>query len=220
MVIREVLEGTLAPEVAAATLFTALESVDPDPSTRAEWAEFVRQPLREAVRLRSGDEIARDIAARILVILGGHDEPPAESGKKRRSQAPTSKFPTTDGPIRMLIVAASPKLARLLKGALGSRIAPMILNDPRRMGVFVDDFDPMLVLVDLTDPPRHVESLPKLSKPLHESVITAIWDEGSEWGKSLTEAYEREGRRWMWVDRREGVDPLIDLIRAAQASGK
>ena len=46
MVIREVLEGTLAPEVAAATLFTALEAVDPDPSTRSEWSEFVRTPLR------------------------------------------------------------------------------------------------------------------------------------------------------------------------------
>lgn len=218
MVIREVLEGTLAPEVAAVALFTALEAVDPDPHTRSEWAEFVRAPLREAVRNRCGDEMARDIAARILVILGGHDEPPEGQGKKRRSQAPTSKFPTTDGPIRMLIVAASPKLARLLKGALGSRVAPMILSDPRRMAVFVDDFDPMLVLVDLTNPPRHVESLPKLSKSLEDSVITAIWDEGSAEGKALTESYEREGRRWMWVDRREGVDPLIDLIRATQTA--
>lgn len=219
MVIREVLEGTLAPEVAAATLFTALEAVNPDPVTRPQWAGFVRDHLREAVKGRCGDEMARDIAARILVILGGHDEEPPQPGKKRRSQAPTSKFPTTDGPIRMLIVAASPKLARLLKGALGSRIAPMILNDPRRMAVFVDDFDPMLILIDLTDPPRHVESLPKLSKSLPDSVITAIWDEGSTAGKSLTEAYEREGRRWMWVDRREGADPLIDLIRATQTPG-
>lgn len=217
MVIREVLEGTLAPEVAAVALFTALEAVDPDPRTRSEWADFVRTPLREAVKNRCGDEMARDVAARILVILGGHDEPPTK-GKKRRSQAPTSKFPTTEGPIRMLLVAATPKLARLLKGALGSRVAPMILNDPRRMGVFVDDFDPMLVLVDLTDPPRHVESLPKLSKSLKDTVITAIWDEGSEAGKALTESYEREGRRWMWVDRREGVDPLIDLIRATQTA--
>ena len=104
------------------------------------------------MKARCGDEIARDVAARILVILGGHAEEQPAKGKKRRSQAPTSKFPTTEGPIRMLIVAASPKLARLLKGALGSRVAPMILNDPRRMAVFVDDFEPMLVLVDLTDP--------------------------------------------------------------------
>ncbi len=217
MVIREVLEGMLAPEVTAAVLFTALDSLPAEPSTADGWADFVRGPLRDVLRNRTGEEVAGDLIGRIGLILG--DPAPGVPGERseRRSQAPTGRYPTTKGPTRTLVVASGGRLARLLKVALGNQIVPMVLNDPRRLVAFVDDFAPMLLVVDVTDPARFLPSLPDLAEPLDPDVIAVIWDEGTETGQALTEGFEAAGRRWVWVNRHEGVDPIIDLVRASRA---
>lgn len=218
MVIREVLEGMLAPDVAAAVLFTALDSLPEEPSSRDGWAGFVGGPLRDALRDRAGEEVAGDLIGRIGLILGSNNAPvTTEERPQRRSQAPTGRYPTTKGPTRTLVVAAGGRLARLLKVALGNQIVPMVLNDPRRLAAFVDDFAPMLLIVDVTDPARFLPSLPELSSSLDPEVIAVIWDEGTETGKALTEGFEAAGRRWVWVNRHEGADPIIDLVRASRS---
>ncbi len=215
IVIREVLEGMLAPDIAAAVLFTALDRLPGEPSSPEGWVQFVTGPLREALRERTNEEVAGDLLGRIGQILGSAG--PVEERPQRPSQAPTGRYPTTKGPTRTLVVAAGSRLARLLKVALDNQIVPMVLNDPRRLSAFVHDFAPMLLLVDMTDPARFLPSLPELAKALDPEVIAVIWDEGTEAGKALTEGFQAVGRRWVWVNRHEGVEPLIDLVRASRS---
>ncbi|MEM9072300.1 MAG: hypothetical protein AAGE52_27580 [Myxococcota bacterium] len=214
-VIREVLEGMLAPKVAAAVLFSALDSMQEEPLDRNAWVGFVNGPLRDTLRSRAGEELANDLLGRIGMILGTQAEPAQRP--QRRSQAPTSRFRTTQGPARVLVVAASGRLARLLKASLGSQIVPMVLNDPRRLDAFIKDFEPTLLLADVTDPVRFLPSLPKLSKPLDSDVIAVIWDEETPTGEGLNEGFDAEGRRCVWVNRQEGIDPIVDLIRASKS---
>ncbi len=218
ILIREVLEGMVTPSVAAAVLFTALEIRGDEPSNRQQWLEFVGGPLRDALNARTGRDVAAGAVGRIAAILGGLGlAGSAAPAKQRNSQYPTGRFPTAEGPTRVVVIASSAVLARRLKSALGSLVVPMVLDKPRRLTRFIDDFDPHLVIVDLTDPASGLDAMPSASRALDDDVLVLVWDEGSAIGKGLAESIHNEGRRTVLVDRREGVDPIIDIVRASQS---
>ncbi|MBX3248448.1 MAG: hypothetical protein KF901_14810 [Myxococcales bacterium] len=211
VVVREVLEGMLSTEIAASVLFAALDSVEREPVGPAEWSGFAGGPLRDQLVLRVGEELADQVSQRVRGILGTPPPP-----RMRRSEAPTAPFPTGAGPTRVLVLATSGRLARRLKVALGPSIVPLGLSDLSRLETLASEFRPMLVLVDLTDPPDPLGTLVGRLARLDPAVITILFDEGTPLGKGMAGTLEEAGRRVTLVDRREDVGPLMDLVRAVR----
>ncbi|HJL04383.1 MAG TPA: hypothetical protein RMH85_25415 [Polyangiaceae bacterium LLY-WYZ-15_(1-7)] len=216
IVVREVLEGMLAPELAAAVLFEALEAAEADPSSASEWVALVETEVRKAVARRLSAGRADEVVDRVRSILGSirETERPA-----RTSQAPTHRFPTRSGPTRALIFAEGSGLARRLKTALGPKVVPLAFSDLSRLPTFAADFEPTLLVVDVADAPSaELEMLPAHAGPLSKDVLFVIWDRGgTPLGKALVTSFEETGRQATLADRTEGVDALLDLIRASQA---
>lgn len=213
IVIREVLEGSLAPDIAAAVLFSALDRTEGDPSG-AGWSSFVQHSLRTVLHERVGNEVGEDIVDRVLGILGRvsapiPSEPPTES--------PTGRFVISDGPTRALVIAANKRLARLLKGALGSRIVPAVAVDAPAIRRGATDFLPSLVILDLCNPIDAglgvvVHALDEIAP----DVLIVIWSPQAPIAEKLPGELRKVGRRTMVLPREHGVDPLLDLVRASQ----
>jgi hypothetical protein len=212
VVVREVLEGMLAPEVAASVLFAALDRAGDEPVGHSEWSRFAAGPLREALAARLGPDAADQVASQVRAILGTPPPP-----RPRRSDFPTAPFPTGSGPTRALVLAASGQLARRLKAALGPAVVPLVLGEVARIHTLALEFHPSLVILDLTDPPtERLAELPTFASRLDPGVLVLVFDEGTPLGKGMAKALEDTGRRTAIVDRREDVGPLVDLVRASQ----
>ena len=69
-VIRESLEGMLAPAVASKVIFEALEPFGGDLPSGEGLARFVENELQASLQARAGHEVARDITSRISSVLG------------------------------------------------------------------------------------------------------------------------------------------------------
>ena len=66
-VIRESLEGMLAPAVASKVIFEALEPFGGDLPSGEGLARFVENELQASLQARAGHEVARDITSRIIL---------------------------------------------------------------------------------------------------------------------------------------------------------
>lgn len=215
VVVREVLEGMLAPNVAQAVLFDSLDTLPTPPQTTAQWLEFAQGPLHQVVTHRVGAVEATEVSARLRTILGALAHMPRPG---RRSREKTGRIDRRAGPTRVLVMAASSRLARMLKAALGPTVITVSCTDLKTYIDVVTDLSPSIFLVDLTNaasvPHEVIKSA--LSK-LPKRTIVLIWDQGTPQGEALANTLTGAGHPVAWVDRREGVEPLLDHIRAAHA---
>ncbi|MEM1417841.1 MAG: hypothetical protein AAGH15_23280 [Myxococcota bacterium] len=214
-VIREVLEGMLSRDVASAVLFEALESEPNRPEDPAGWMRFARGALKKAATRRCGVDTGSEILERISLILGRPSAP--LKARRRQSEIPTGRFQTHVGPARVLLVAGTGRLARSLKAALREQVVPLVCGALERLDTFAHDFRPNLVIVDATDPPPGPTGTYAASfGSLHKDVLTLIWDDDGDFGETLQETLSAAGRRVSRFAREDGVDPLLDLVRAMQ----
>lgn len=216
VVVREVMEGVLAPALARSILLGALDRLGDPPEGPLEWMTFVQTTLRDEIQTRVGGAESAEIVDQVSGIL--RSIAPSEPAPPPREREETSRFDRRSGPARVLVAASSSRLARILKVALGSDVVTMGIRNMRSFDEIVHDFRPGLFVVDLTDP-AEIE-IGALAASLHqvpEQTIVLVWDEGTEQGRTVSETLAARDRRVAWVDRREGVDPLLDHIRASRA---
>ena len=212
--LREVLEGALAPEIAAAALFSAYERLQQDPASASDWVRFATSELKEELVQRVGSEEAEDLVTRIHGILGKPESAPPPTVS--RSDFPTGKFIVASGPCRALVVARGGHLARLLRVSLGPRIVPLVLNDLDRTHDFIMDFVPTLIVLDQTDP---IQASPgavaKSLKSIPTEVLRVIWCDDPQDTGELAALLEKAGQTTV-LSRSHGVEPLLDMVRASQ----
>lgn len=208
--LRAVLARELDEKGAAAVLFIGLDRMGDIPDTPDLWVAFVRTGLHEALLERMGPAEATRLVGELEDVLGGATVPPPPEPAK--SAAPTRELPRLEGPSKVLVVASGSRLARTLKAALGSRVVPMAVGDGSRVANFIDDFEPGVLVVDLTDPIAELSS--DVARGLDENALVVLWGTGPE-AKQLAEALERRGTRATVFDRREGVAPLVELVHGA-----
>lgn len=212
IVIREVLEGSLAPNIAAAVLFLALDQTSSDPSGPG-WSLFVEQALRPVLHERVGTEVGEDIVERVLGILGRVSVPK----HPQPSEFPTGRFVISDGPTRALVIASDKRLARMLKGALGERVVPAVAVDQNAILRGATDFLPSLVILDLCHPVElGLQGLVRCIDEISPDVLVVLWAPKANSAEKLAGELRKLGRRTMVLTREHGVDPLLDLVRASQ----
>jgi len=141
-----------------------------------------------------------------------YSEPPPAG----REDEATTAVPTATDPVAVAVIAASPAFARRLEAVLGPRrVAPFTVSDQGTLGELGQA--PSLVLVDCTDfAPVEASSLAVSLSSLPGTTVRVVWGSNLPYGRSLVEAMLQADVPHTPIDRQEGLEPLLDLIRARQ----
>ena len=212
--LRAVLRHELDDKTAAAAIFIGLDRTDTIPETRESWIAFVEQGLRQAL-LERLDVAEADRLVTLLqdTIRGVTERPPAPDHPNPRLEAmPTRELPRLRGPSKALVVANGSRLARTLKVALGSRVVPMAVSDAGRVAAFIEDFEPGVLVIDMSDPIPQLG--PSVAEGLDADALVVLWGTGPA-AVRLAEALLERGTRAAVFDRSEGVTPLVELVHGA-----
>jgi hypothetical protein len=210
--VREVLEGAMAPKVAQAVLFEALGNAPALPENISDMLVLVRGPVKDALRRRAGAMEATALVARLEHMLG-----------RRQSQPPppadhdaTLAVPTDADAVRVLIVAAGPWFGGRLAAALGpGRVAPVYAHSAEALAHTVGTWPPSLLVVDATDfPAIEPKGLAQALRKLPSTTTVAIWGGDLPYGRRALFALEEAGVHAMGFEQGAGIEPLMDVIRS------
>jgi len=220
-VIRESLEGMLAPAVASKVIFEALEPFGGDPPSGEGLARFVENELQASLQARAGHEVARDITSRISSVLGLLVPGKGGSGPLAPWQRQTAEVSLVNGCVRVAVISATSGMDRRLQAALGDKVMPLGVRRLSRLQVVATDRRPQIVLIDGADPPpdRAVDLIGPL-RLLSKEALVVVFGSHEPWAQQAVKTIEAMGvgaPTLVELDRREGVDPLLDLIRSRLA---
>lgn len=215
--IREALEGLVEPRAAQSVIFQALdrEGVEKLPSRGDDLIAFIEGPLREATAERVGASSAREVVERLSDVLGHAIRRPDTPGNSR-----TVEVPAGAGPVRVLVMGRSTSLAVRLRAALGGdRVAVGASTALPAAEHMIGSFCPELVILDAVDPLQDdVHAVARLVGSLPGGTTRLIWGREQPWAEKMSAALDGAGVIYTPVDRRDGVDPLLDLIRSRPRS--
>ncbi len=216
--VREHLETVLSPSVAASALFEALGAVSMPVSAR-ETAALVTGPLRSvlASRLRQGE--ADGLIEDVLVALA-----PALDGERAHHMQPrgdaTLEVPISGAgeAVRLAVMGASEIVAQQIEGALGPmRVSAVTLRTAIGLerACTVPVTTPEIVLIDASRfPAIEPHELAQALAGLPETAVRVIWGADLPYGAALMRDILARGGTATSVDRKEGVEPILDLVRS------
>jgi hypothetical protein len=226
ILLREALEGVVAPEVATALLFDALEiSGRKPPRTLEETRSFAEEALAEAVRAKvrpdeasqilrliddlferaiEGDGVAIDVEVDEAAWSDG-DEPNA-----------TTQMAVVQKPVPVVVLGGGAAFAERLTACLGDdRVRAIGVVDEAAFRKAVFAYSPLIVLVDGTTPTAMAaEALTGALRSLPHSSMPVLWGAESEWSRAVLPGIESAGVPVVTLARSEGIEPLLDLVLA------
>ena len=235
--LREALEGVVAPALVSPLLFEALEPYGARlPSGPEGLLEMARGPLAAAVAKRIGPEEADELVQRAerLVAHAQSVRPPTPTPEPSlrtsktfsrpnpaRDRDSTALVPTTADAVRVLVVADGAGLALRLDAALGAaRVSARSLASlPALRDHLGHHGSPSLLLVDASDFPAIApDELVAAMRLGPTTMIRAVWGAELPYGRSVISAAGGAESSLLGLDRAHGVDPLLDLIRSRRRS--
>lgn len=214
--LRESLEGSLEPTLAHAVLFEALENRGGDPpQTRAELEAWVEGDLASALEGRLGTALSRAALADARAVVAQIPEAPGRT----RGDA-TANIPLDDAPVLVVVVSTSPSLAMRLSAAMGpERVTPTTARTQAELDARLATFTPALVLIDAADfASIEPSGLAAACAKLPKTTIRIVWGADLPFGGAVLRALSAANASPTPVDRREGFDPLLDLVRSRRRS--
>ena len=217
---REVLEGALAPEVATAAMFAALQRHGRVPDSSASVLELCRGPLSEVLDSKVGSALRDQVIKRLEQVLvdgdmTGTDVPLDVDVEFEGEPSITMTMPIVwREPVSVVIVASEPTFAARLEASLGAaRVHAVWVRDEATLRRAMFSESPLLLLVDATAPPELDEaSLAVTLRSLPDSVLTVVWGNDAVYGERLLPALDSTGVEAVDLSRMEGIGPLLDLI--------
>jgi len=223
--VREALEGVLAPEVVSQVMFEALEAQgDAIPSNEVQLVAFARGPLHKALLTRLGMQNASVASEHVVALLEAARMkrpppplPPSASVSRNRGE-PTLALPAYSEPVEVMVVAGGGAMVSRLDAALGSgRVSPWAAIGVDDVRAGLRDAAPAIVLVDAADVPAvDVWTLASLLAAAPATAVCVVWGVELPFGRRLVQAARSVGAEIGWLSRRDGVEPLLDLIRSRQ----
>ncbi len=222
VLIREALEGVLAPELATAILFDALALAPVAPSSLHEARSFVSGPLSEVVgrRVRPSEitQVIRLMQGAIdsAIDRDGVDvdidfDPTASSSGVQSTE--TQQMSTIARPVPVVVFAVTGLFAERLELCLGEdRVYTVTVGDAAALRKSLFAQSPLLVVVDATasehvEPERVLEVL----RGIPDNVVPVLWGGETKWGARLL-ALAPGRPQLVTLERSEGIEPLCDLI--------
>jgi len=214
--IRETLEGTLEPRIASALVFEALaaQSSGDLPNTTSALLAFVRGPLRAAIDAKVHTQAATETVERLELVLSRIlSEPP-----KGDSPA-TVELPFGLGPVRVLVISRRTSFKIALRAAFGAELAGVAhATTAAKANDIATGLVPEIYIVDAVSP---VDQDPSALVPLlgrgDSTAARLVWGCEQPWGTAFTRLLREAGTAHVPIDRREGVEPLLDYVRARRS---
>lgn len=229
--VREVLEGALSPAVATAVLFEALDRWDRGiPADAREVLELVRGPLASALERKLDPDAATQLVATLEARLAQSLPPPDESSFEVEVEieieddlvspfvdaddelTSTTQMAAVSHPVSVLVVSGAPEFGLRLRATLGDeRVHTLTVEDEAALRHATFSANPQLVVVDATAPPRITSGeLATALRSLPDATLPVLWGLDTPYGQ---ETRTRGGAaRTLFLDREEGIEPLLDLI--------
>ncbi|MEM9190810.1 MAG: hypothetical protein AAGF12_16620 [Myxococcota bacterium] len=211
--VREALEGLVAPRLASGVIFDALAaSADSElPRNQAELLAFVAGPLSRAAERRVGGAQAREMVRQIETVLSSVSTKPQTTRVGR-----TLEVPIGGGPVVVLLLSRVSGLAVALRAAVGGeRLGVRTVADAATATGLALQLKPDLLIVDATNPTDDsVEEVADVMSAVGPTCARLLWGHEERWAQALGQVLTERKVRYTPVDRREGVDPLLDLVRS------
>ena len=216
--LREALEGVVAPAVVSAILFEALEAVGGRlPEGVAGARSFVDGPLRASLTSRLGAD-ADPVVDEMLRTLSAIS--PTSEPKRGRDLDSTREVFLDDRPPFVVVMAAGDAFSSKLVAALGpGRVTAVPAPSLERLQAVTRMNAPQVTVVDASDvPPIDAAKLAGALAALPETTVRAIWGAELPAGIAVLRALGNLERAAMPFDRREGIAPLLDVVRSRRAA--
>lgn len=224
--VREKLESVLAPALASSVLFEALAEVGGRPPTSGEATlALVEGPLARVlgrrVRGAEADVIVDELVATLRMIVGPAVTPATPMSRQQlRELEVTLEIPLDRGAVAVLVLAGKEDLALRLEAALGpARVATRTVTTQSELASRIGSGRlPPIVLVDAVEFPT-IEPV-ELARMLERSTpgtIHAIWGADLAYGSMVLAELVARRLPATPLDRREGIEPFLDLVRSRKA---
>jgi len=207
--IRDALESVLSPALVDSTLEAAIRAAGREPQTPGDLVALVNGPLRAALAGRHGaaaDDVIDDLL-RALV--------PAEEARRGSSEI-TRELPLESAQVLVLVLSSSDTLGLELEHALGTNIvATLTYDEPVRAEKAIAFRPPAIVIIDgATFPLIEPSAMPALLSQLPTTTVRAVWGTDTPYGGAVLAELAARRAVFTPLDRREGIAPILDLIRA------
>jgi hypothetical protein len=214
--VREALEGVIEPTTASVVLFDALElgGAETLPGSPEELLAFVRGPLCRVVEVRIGAHEATDVVQRIETTI----ERITHGMPVRDMAGTTLELPIGSGPVRVLVLSRSSSLAIRLRAALGGLMIAVknAANEAEARSV-ERGLDPQIVIVDAMEPWADTDPIVPFLETCPGTTTRILWGEEQSVGRLIARKAAAKKTPLTTVERREGVEPLLDLVRSRQS---
>lgn len=209
--VRESLEAVVAPAIVSAVIFEAMArsegGLSEDPGALQA---FVGGPLRDALRARVGDDADPTIDGVLQMIAA------IPARRPGRELDITRELVLDARPVVVFVVSSAATFAMQLQASLGAaRITAVpvpsldVLTRQAQLGV------PHVVLIDAAEfAPIEPDQLAAALEQLSATTVRAIWGADLPFGGAVLRALVARRAPATPFDRREGIDPLLDLIRS------
>lgn len=223
--VREVLEGAFAPEVATLLMFQALREHGSVPKSTDEVMHMCNTTLAEVIGARGGPEVARALLDRLEQVLlqgdrTGTDIPIDVDMDPEPSI--TMVMPTVwREPVSTIVISGQRLFADQLYACLGAaRVKAHTAHDESALNKAIFSHAPLFVIIDATDPPDFDKAtLVSALRRLPDSVQTVVWGAERGYADGFLEVCRASGIDAVGVDQAEGIGPLLDIILARYQGG-
>lgn len=221
-VLRRTLEESLDTGIVSSVLFEAIGAAgNRVPDTMADVLAIVRGPLQDVLTRRLGHELALELVqlleARLVTADGPKtvEQPLDGLASETRPEDATAAVPLAERAVRLMVLAGGRGFEHRVGVALGpGRVAPYTVSQTAALAE-AHTTEPHVVLVDATDfPPFGPAELLALTQRLPATTARVLWGAELPYGRSVARAVDGADPRWVLLELREGIDPLLDLIRS------
>lgn len=223
--VRESLEAVVAPTIVSSVIFEALEHTGGQlPGGPGAVRDLVDGALRDALARRLGGDahaLIDDVVALLDALTSrSAARAPTAPPPSRPDREVTLEVMLDERPVLVLVVAGSTDLATRLQAALGSaRVTAIPTSVLAKLREQIKIGAPQLVLIDAADfaaiePDELALELAKLPS----TAVRAIWGADLPYGAALLRGLVERGAPATPFDRREGIDPMLDLIRSRRSA--
>ena len=206
--VREALENVLSSRTAGAVLFEALTKRGGDvPASREELLAFLRGELRDTLVIRQGPASLKLLDDVELML---------ERPRGRRNLDSTREVPILTMAVIVFVLASDNVLARSIEGAMGTnRVSVKAFQAASTFREAVRNETPAVVVLESAAfPPIEPTDLAELLRELPETTVRAVSGIDTPYGSAALSALANGRVPCTPLDRREGIEPLLDLIRS------
>ena len=211
--IREKMEALVAPRTASAIIFEALaaDRANSIPVAPAALNRFLAGPLHHVAVRRLGSEDAQRLLDALRAALAAGAQP-----ERRDAAVRTLELPIGRGPVQVVVASGDASLAVALRASVGGeRLGVHSVDSPTALRGVVRRVTPELVILDGTSPIGGVlEEIAAAIAALPPTSARLLWGHDHPYGVRVGEVLEARGCEFTRIDHREGVDPLLDLVRS------